>query len=372
MSTNRTNWILVAALGASALTACDRSGAGLIPQPSDEYPSVIELGELKVVDYVDLAALMFDGCTPNDASTGCAWASVGASISSGVRSGATFTFTGTGGEMCLIVDPEAVTWNTSVAYEVVAGDSDWQYRYPDNTRDDGDMDLFAGLTSYYTGSPGVELGDFVGYYTDSLGQTVEIEYSACNQTGSRGQDNAHAGRGAVEYCTVDTTGLAGISLTAVLDSFAVPLDDAVGSFKAVIVDAPCSEASPVDTLTITACSITAGADGVPDWNDGNDDTNGDGVVDDDDCGGDGVLSDSEAYYTTIPDECMLFDEAIDLETGAPREGVAGLEAAYCNTSSKSPALVAYCCDHPELCGDEPEGLCDELDDAIEEGEVEFE
>lgn len=336
MWTSKTTWLLSGLLGAALLAACDRSGSDLIPQPSDDYPSVIELGEVPVISTNDLATFAADGCTLDDPASGCVWSQVGSSVSSGVRAGVTFTFNGTGGDVCLIVDPEAVTWNTSVAHEVVAGDSAWQYRYPDNTRDDGDMDLFAGLTSYYTGSPGVELGDFVGYYTDSLGQTVEIEYSACNQTGSRGQDNAHAGRGSVEYCTVDTTGLAGISLTAVLDSFAVPLDDAVGSFKAVIVDAPCSAASPVDTLTITECSITAGADGVPDWDDGNDDTNGDGVVDDDDCGGDGVLSDDEAYYTTIPDECMMFDEAIDIETGGPRDGVAGLESAYCNTSSKAP------------------------------------
>lgn len=319
MWTSKTTWLLSGLLGAALLAACDRSGSDLIPQPSDDYPSVIELGAVPVISTNDLADFAANGCTLDDPASGCVWSQVGSSVSSGVRAGVTFTFNGTGGDVCLIVDPEAVTWNTSVAADVLPGDAAWQYRYPDNIRDDADLDLFAGLTTYYTGSPGVELGDFVGYYTDSLGSTVSIEYSACDQIGSRGQSNAHGGRGAVEYCTVDTSGRNGISYTVVLENFAVPLDDAVIAFQAVVVDGDCSE----------------------------------------------------AYLGGAPNECMLTGEAVDIGTGAVRDGVVELESAYCDTSAKGPTLVAFCCENPDMCGEEPEGLCDEYSEALEQGEIEF-
>ena len=106
----------------------------------------------------------------------------------GVKGGATFTFRGTGDRVCIVTDPETVFWNTAVA----SVNPDDKYSYADLEQDDGDIDLFAGLSSYYTGSPGVELGDFKGFYTDSLGNSVAIEYGECFQYGAQsGMNNAH-------------------------------------------------------------------------------------------------------------------------------------------------------------------------------------
>ena len=83
-------------------------------------------------------------------------------------------------------------WNQSVA----ADNARTNYSYPDLEEDDGDIDMFAGLSAYYTGSPGVEIGDFTGFYPDSLGNQIEIEYGLCTQVGAQGQDDSHAGRAA--------------------------------------------------------------------------------------------------------------------------------------------------------------------------------
>ena len=117
----------------------------------------------------------------------------------GTIGGATYTFVAPEnaslGEVCLTVDPETVFWAESIN----PINRDNEFGYPDHYDDDGDIDMFAGLSSYYNGSPGKELGDFTGYYTDSLGTTVEIEYGECFQTGfPSGMNTAHAGRGTTE------------------------------------------------------------------------------------------------------------------------------------------------------------------------------
>ena len=308
----------------SVAASCDRSGRDLIPLPSDEHPAVIEVGEVPVVSPEELLGFTTNGCDLEAPETGCVWASVGASISSGVRSGATFTFSGTGGSVCLVVDSEAVSWGTVATPSLTVEDSAWEYIYPDNITDDGDADLTAGLTSYYTGSPGVELGDFAGFYTDSLGSTVSIDYEACTQVGSRGQTNAHGGRGAVEYCDVDTPGREGVGYTVVIESFTVALDDAVLSFKAAVVDGPCS-----------GVDVDGDDNGVIDV-----DRNGDVVG-------------------STPNECTLSGEALDLATGATRDGYLSFERDFCVDSAANFRLIVGCCEHPEFCGEEPVGVCDD-------------
>ena len=165
----------------SQLAGCDRNAKELVPQPSDKFPGIIEIGELEVVD-PDTLNLLLDKqqgtmpyITPNLDSAGQAlydelypegtpkpyyYGQLG-QADVGKQGGATFTFTGTGDELCLIVDPETVFWSRSIAQDL-----ELEFAYPDFYNDDGDVDLFAGMSSYYTGSPGIDIGDFTGYYTD--------------------------------------------------------------------------------------------------------------------------------------------------------------------------------------------------------------
>lgn len=309
----------------SSLTGCDRNAKDLVPQPSDKFPGVIEIGELEVVDTDTLNEFIGkqQGSLPyivpnldqtdsdgeelypggqdlldaHIAETGTLpyfYGQLGQSVA-GQTGGATFTFKGTGEEVCLIVDPETVFWSQSIA----PGSRVDQFAFPDFYNDDGDLDLFAGMSSYYTGSPGIEIGDFTGFYTDSKGEVVSIEYGECFQTGQQtGMDDAHAGRGTVEYCSIDTDQKEGVEYTVVLETFSVPLDDGVLSFGVAVVNQRCAR---IDTS-----------------------------------------------------ECMVRGESFT-ENGDTRECTGKLEAAQC-----AGQLGSFCCANPEMCGDEnkvDEDLC---------------
>ena len=204
---------------------------------------------------------------------------------------------GTGDDVCVILDPETVFWNQSIA---PASRVD-QYAYPDYFDDDGDLDLFGGMSSYYTGSPGVEIGDFRGFYTDSKGELVEIQYGECNQTGYGGVDGAHAGRAKPEFCTIDTDQQEGVEFTVVMETWAVPLDDGVLSFGVAVMNERCPR---VDTS-----------------------------------------------------ECFIRTESLDAN-GEPKACTDKLEYAQCDGK-----LASFCCANPEMCGDEnvvDAGLCEGL------------
>jgi hypothetical protein len=218
------------------------------------------------------------------------------------QGGATYTFNAPvdadSGEVCLMVDPETVFWAESIS--PVARDD--EFGYPDYYDDDGDIDMFAGLSSYYNGSPGQELGDFTGFYTDSLGTTVEIEYGECFQTGfPSGMNTAHAGRGTTEYCGIIVEQRPNIEYTVVLETFNVPLDDGVLSFGAAAVGGRCLRMGP--------------------------------------------------------NECTFRDESqrVDGDKLSKRECVDKLEDAVCSNKRSS-----FCCANPDMCGDHPpDDLCDD-------------
>lgn len=295
MSSSRIQWVVF--LGLGALAGCDRNGRDLVQRPDEDFAPVIELGELAVISSDEARIIANLGCEAEDGSRRCVYDQVG-TPPAGTRGGATFTFKGTGGDVCVIVDPEAVFWNQSIS----PTEANEIYVYPDNTRDDGDLDLFGGLSSYYTGSPGIDLGDFKGFYTDSLGNTIEIEYSECVQVGRLGQTDAHAGRGSPEYCEIDTEMRAGVDYTVVLQTFATPLDDGVLSFGAMVVDGGCG------------------------------------------MGGISV------------NECTVPNEALDPETGEVRAGFEALEDAFCANT-----MLEFCCGNPDMCGsDPPEDVCDDV------------
>jgi len=216
------------------LAACDRSGTYLVPVQTD-IPPVVELGELYVItpDEWD------DQGTRESLVT---YAEVGAP-EPGARGGATFTFLGVDDEVCVVMDPEAVFWNESVAYQ---GGVE-SYTWSDNYLDDGDLDMSIGLSANYTGSPGIALCDFDGQYTDSLGHTAIIEYDLCEMVGYYSQTPAHAGRATVESCEIDTSGRAGIEYTVVLRTFSLPMDDSILGFGVAVYQGSCEN---IDECTI--------------------------------------------------------------------------------------------------------------------------
>ena len=184
---------------------------------------------------------------------------------------------------------------------------DDKYSYADLEQDDGDIDLFAGLSSYYTGSPGVELGDFKGFYTDALGNSVAIEYGECFQYGAQsGMNNAHAGRATAEYCTINTSNRVDKLYTVVLESFAVPLDDGALGFGAVVLDGSCGD------YVINECTLF----------------------------GEGL----EAQFDEN-DEVSLDDNGE--QVALARACTVQLEQASCDG-----ALQSFCCEYPALCGED--------------------
>lgn len=299
MSWGSTMWSSrpLALLTVLGIVGCDRNGRDLVQRPNSDFPAVLDLGELTPISAAEAREITQADCEGEDGTQRCVYGQLGTPEPE-TQGGATFTFKGTGGSVCVIVDPESVYWNQSIS----PIEPETAYAYPDNIEDDGDVDLFGGLSSYYTGSPGVNVGDFKGFYTDSQGNTVEIEYGECTQIGILGQLDAHAGRGAPEYCEIDTELREGVDFTIVLETFSTPLDDGVLSFSAMVVEGGCGGRNGI--------SVT---------------------------------------------ECTMPAEALDPETDEVRAGYEALEAAFCEED-----MLAFCCANPDMCGDAPDGVCDLL------------
>ncbi len=264
--------------------ACDRSNRDYIQAMNPDFPPVIHLGELPVIPLADFQdpSLRPDLVTyailgpPDVASFG----------------GATYTFIGTGGTVCLLVDPEAAFWNQSVSVLSPVEAFAWA----DNYDDDGDLDMEAGLSAYYTGSPGLEMGDFSAVYEDSLGVEVRIEFNECLQADYYGESGSHAGRATLEFCDIDTSQHPGREYTVALNTYAIPQDDDLLSFGVAVVDGPCTS----------------------------------------------VPGPGEAL-----DECLIPGEAMD-ENLQTLDWFPELEAAIC---ANNPA--SFCEAHPDHCGDPP-------------------
>jgi hypothetical protein len=138
--------------------------------------------------------------------------------------GATLEFVGTGGPVCVWVDPESASWNQ--AFEENSTPFSRQFALPDNHFDDGDVDLTGGRSVFYTGTPGEKMGDFVINYEDELGNEVAVNFVECAASIGR-QDvdpNMTSGKGLPEYCYMPTTAM-GVSYTIALTTFSTPFDD---------------------------------------------------------------------------------------------------------------------------------------------------
>jgi hypothetical protein len=162
------------------------------------------------------------------------------------RGGATFQFRGTGGKVCVVMDPETVYWSQDISK------SGSGFIYQDNFRDDGDLDMSVGLSAYYNGSPGVTVGNFQLPYTDPLGEDHNVDFNECNA------DLKPAGRGTIEFCEINTANREGIFFTTLLKTFSVPIDDGVLSYGVAVIDSPCApEGQP---FRKTECTISYEAD----------------------------------------------------------------------------------------------------------------
>lgn len=226
-----------------SFAACDRTGESFVPTPNPDYPFVQDLGEFRVITEDEIAAT--EDWTPDSEAAraeddegrkGVHYGGLGAPENLAYYGGATFQFLGTGGDVCVVMDPEAVYWIQARSPDAGTGD----YLYKDVFEDDADLDLNVGLTAYYTGSPGVEMGNFELLYSDAGGVDHSLEFNECIQGGFQG-DSVHAGRASVESCTIDTAGKEGISYTGVIDTFLLPIDDSVAHFAVAVFEGSCGD-----------------------------------------------------------------------------------------------------------------------------------
>lgn len=233
----RTNLLLLVPL---AFVGCDYSGDFLFPG------AVEDLDDIAVLTAENGDVIVpADVASADDVRANTIYAEIGPPLTT-AYGGVTVDFKGTGGSVCVWVDPELTTWNQAVAKR--PSDISRKWTYPDNIFDDGDMDLFAGLSVYYTGSPGEEIGDFVVSHEDSLGNEVPISLAACpNTVGSQG-DDATAGRGSPEYCTFLTD--EGIDYTILLRTWSTPLDDDRLAYAFILTNGTCDALRGVMAATI--------------------------------------------------------------------------------------------------------------------------
>ncbi len=267
----RTSGLCVLAGLFGSLVACDYTGDWLFAPPTDA-PGVVHLGEL--------VPTVIDGETSIDEAV--IYGEIGAT-GTAEPGGVTFSFEGTGGPVCVWVDPELVFWNQSVAPQ--AGSDDARWAYPDNVFDDGDLDLYAGYAVYYSGSPGEKMGDFEIRYEDSLGNQIPLTLNECTISGLNGT-GAHSGRGAPESCTLAAT-LPGVSYMVAIEAWSTPLDDDRLSYGLILAEGDCDdirngiteecvilgEARDADgemipdssTFEVTYCANVEGADALVDY-----------------------------------------------------------------------------------------------------------
>lgn len=215
------------------LFACVNAADPFRPDITDA-PSIYHIGELDPVLPEEVAGVVAD---PETYAANVHYGQLGADPDPGVLGGATFDFAGTGGTVCVIIDPEAVYWNRTEE----EGDTVGKIKYTDIYEDDGDLDVNVGLTAYYTGSPGVEMGDFNAIYTDPAGVDHTLAFNECVQTNQSGISGIHAGRATVEYCEIDTAARAGVMFTGAIETFSLPIDDSVLNFGVMVVDGDCNE-----------------------------------------------------------------------------------------------------------------------------------
>ncbi len=246
---------LLFAATAALAAGCFAPDESLFPPPIDGVPGIVHLGEL-------VPAVVANA---DDVRGATIYAELGPTGST-EYGGATFSFTGTGRSVCVWVDPELVSWSQAISTSTNAP----RYTAPDNVFDDGDLDISGGLTVYYSGVPGQSVGTFEVAYQDSLGNEAFIALVECSIFSDQTNTfNGAAGRGIPEYCTIPNTTV-GVSYTAVLETYSVPLDDNRLAYGLIVSDGDCADlknagiglgdttAAPGDECLITGEALVAG------------------------------------------------------------------------------------------------------------------
>ncbi|MCB9665845.1 MAG: hypothetical protein H6732_17180 [Alphaproteobacteria bacterium] len=221
---NRSLLIALVAFG-----GCAKDLSFLYQAPIDGLEPVLHLGEIPVIPLT----------TRDDIRANVVYGEIGPT-GTPETGGVTFTFRGVDGPLCIWMDPELATWVQAVETSVQQPSA--PYTQPDNLYDDGDLELFAGLSVFYTGTPGASMGDFAVRTKDQLGNDLQVQYVECSPLGdSVGiETNNYAGRGAPESCEIGSS-LGGSSYTAVLDAWSLPIDDGRLGFGVVVVASTCED-----------------------------------------------------------------------------------------------------------------------------------
>lgn len=253
----------------SSLAGCDLDQSVFFQDAIEGVPSVVDLGEFVPsplpTDVLDLDSIDWPADADGNGSVNqtdellndeltrqmkelatnralgklranAIYAEVGPTGTSAIG-GATFQFVGTGGSVCIWMDPELVSWSQSVS----PTDPDQDLAWPDNLFDDGDIDLDAGPAVFYTGTPGDRMGRFRATFQDSLGVETTVDLSACTSPGKApGTAPDSAGRAAPEGCSVVDT-IPGRPYTVVLESYSLPLDDKRLGMGMLITEGSCDQ-----------------------------------------------------------------------------------------------------------------------------------
>ncbi|MFM2162872.1 MAG: hypothetical protein RLZZ383_2384 [Pseudomonadota bacterium] len=217
------------------VAACDINQSQFVDDVIPGVPSVPDFGALTPVPVADDATP--DGLLA-DIQSNVLYAEIGPTGTS-FQSGATASFLGTGGSLCILLDPELVSWVQSVSPTSPLSD----FAYPDNIYDDGDLEIRVGQSVFYTGTTGQRLGNFQIRFEDSLGVETTQDKNACVYQGQTPDFPVQfGGRAAFEACTVENT-IPGTSYTIALEGFALPVDDARLGFGLVVIEGACTDLS---------------------------------------------------------------------------------------------------------------------------------
>ncbi len=139
---------------------------------------------------------------------------------SGATGGATASFVGTGGEVCIILDPQTVWRDDWVMTSSGTASDATMENY---IHDDGDADLLVGLSADYTGTPGESMGTFQRTFVDPNGVERQADFNQCIQYDYWGLTGGNAGRATPEWCTIET--VEDVEYTVAILTFSTPLDD---------------------------------------------------------------------------------------------------------------------------------------------------
>jgi hypothetical protein len=230
-----TMYTALRALPALALAGCDLSADFLFSGNIEGVEDVLAIEGDDGTPFITPAAIT----QYSDIAANARFAEIATSRTAQLG-GASLEFLGTGGPICVWVDPELAYWNQAIGD--ASGEGERQYTYPDNVFDDGDIDLTGGLSVFYTGTPGEVMGDFVVFYEDSLGNEVPVPLVECLPPGDPTNPATvfAAGRASSEYCDIPATRL-GAAYTIAMTAWAVPLDDDRLSFGFLVAEGSCQD-----------------------------------------------------------------------------------------------------------------------------------